>query len=101
MSKNDHRERMERQEEWRENKCENSVRVNGCPDIAPHRTVPMPQSPGPYHSHELWCTSCVKETPGWSIRDGEVVLDTSENEFIPRDEITATEAKQNELELIE
>lgn len=90
-------------DEWRENRCENSVRVNGCADEGPYYDVPWGEGPGITVFTEEWCSECIEEVPGMRIEGDEVVMDTSDNDYIPLDEIHGSkiDGVMNEEELIE
>lgn len=79
-------------EEWAEARCENSVRVNGCPDDAPYHSMPWAEGPDfAMFTHE-WCHHCTKEDPRTTITDDEdVVWDLSDNEHTELDEVYASE----------
>lgn len=80
-----------------------SRRVNGCPDEAPFYDMPWAEGPGVCVFTEEWCEACVEEDPRTTIEDGEVVWDTSDNDYVPLDEVRASniDGLMNEQELVE
>lgn len=83
----------ERQQEWREMECENSVRVNGCEDSAPYYDVPWIEGPIPVVYTERWCSSCIEDFPNVRVEDGEVIAEFPEDSSVELDYMTGTEAE--------
>jgi len=78
-------------DEWADNGCENSVRVNGCADEPPYYAVPWVSGPFVDLMTELWCEECVKDDPTLTIDGDEAVWDTSDNDKIPVDEVRGSD----------
>lgn len=77
--------------DWANARCQNSVRVNGCPDEGPYYEVPWVNGPFFDLVTETWCQACVEEDPQLEIDGDDVVWDTSENDNTELDEIRGLE----------